>query len=477
MKLKAFMEGGNVDAYEYLGWVPCVSGHIDFGLMHVGLHGTFMPSEDLFQKPEEDKKRTAINYAASGRADGHHRRIVLQSWVDWKDYYDTERDGKVRVVVAAEVNATDDLDARCCEGYVLMYPKSYKQSRAKEDKALMDGIGRLLEPYESYKKSENSEKEEIWDRRQKALNQAWEKIRNTMTSGSPVGEEAEDVYVIKFYICSHGLVFLRYEPNSSDHEIKFATADEQYTVIRQAFYYLKYSLHTHKHHSENDALTTIVPLHSDSGDEEKAQHVSLKLIGQLKRELTRIKRSQCEAVGEDQHSALGIIGYLRSLIETCHEGGMLSKRLRNRESKWLEGVRLSFNAQSERSGNNDSDIKNSFQRGIQIASIFVALLSFTAFTWFNINRTKVSHEGSNTYPLPWPLSSFEMSGESSGLLTLFSLFLAVVVIVSSVFYVASRTSNDLATLRVVYRRGWFGVLFPPVVLMAVFALGYWLVVS
>jgi hypothetical protein len=126
--------------YQFIGWIPCVTGHLDFSLMSVGLHGTFMPDhtgfwQSVFNRPEEDKKRDRVNYTFDGLRGGHTRRITLQSWVDWRDH--GTGDGKARVIVSAEAAKSDNLDERSLSGRMLIYPRAYKNDHQVEHNSIM----------------------------------------------------------------------------------------------------------------------------------------------------------------------------------------------------------------------------------------------------------------------------------------------------------------------------------------------------
>jgi len=67
------------EPYSFVGWIPCVNGHLDFGLIRPGIRG------GLTKEEIKDKKISAISYSPIGQNDNHTRRIALQSWVNWQD--------------------------------------------------------------------------------------------------------------------------------------------------------------------------------------------------------------------------------------------------------------------------------------------------------------------------------------------------------------------------------------------------------
>jgi len=124
---------------------------------------------------------------------------------------------------------------------------------------------------------------------------------------------------------------------------------EKYLITRQSYYYLKYSLHSHKHHQvEQDSLTTIVPYYTSLAGRRDA---ALKLLCQLKRELTHIKRTLTQEQRLYSDDALGMLSYTGSLLTTLHSCGMIDDNLYQRESSYIESLRSSFQTQESRSKN------------------------------------------------------------------------------------------------------------------------------
>lgn len=65
--------------YSYSGWIPCINGHLDFSLAKVGIKGGFTNAD------YKDGKVVEKNYSLDSLSDSHHRGVVLQSKVDWRD--------------------------------------------------------------------------------------------------------------------------------------------------------------------------------------------------------------------------------------------------------------------------------------------------------------------------------------------------------------------------------------------------------
>lgn len=323
----------------HVAWVPCVSGHLDFALMRVGLEG----AQD--KKGERDEPNFSVNYVSDGARGGHQRNILLESWVDWRD--SDEGDGKFRVVLAAKSNYSRDLDRRSLRGQVFIYPKSYEHG------ALAPKAEKLLSDIRGLHKNllKTDDKLYDWSENQAELNKIFDNIKKTIDVSAPFGfpddvdndTPIQHQYVVDFWVSHNGITFMGLREKK--HEKAFDVSDEvRYTVIRQAFYYIKYGLHTHKHHDfERDALTTVVPIHNSP-----LSDIWLQLVGQLKRELVRIKRAYSIAENsirvDDVHSAEGILAYSRTLITQLKHRKFLANELASRELRSLDGVQESLNA-------------------------------------------------------------------------------------------------------------------------------------
>lgn len=338
-----YSEGQDPFSPSHVAWVPCVSGHLDFALMRVGLEG----AQD--KKGERDEPNYSVNYVSDGSRGGHKRNIVLESWVDWRD--SDVGDGKFRVVLAAQSNYSRNLDQRSLRGQVFIYPKSY------ENGALEPVAKKLLSDIRKLHCSllQTDDDPDDWCKNQAELNSAFEKIKKSIDVSAPFGfpdsvdndTPMQHQYVVDFWVSHNGITFMGLR--EKNHKKAFDVSDEvRYTIIRQAFYYIKYGLHTHKHHDfERDALTTVVPINGCTFSD-----IWLQLVGQLKRELVRIKRAYSIAENsirvDDVHSAEGILAYSRTLITQLQHRGFLTDKLAERELRSLNGVQESLNAHVNR---------------------------------------------------------------------------------------------------------------------------------
>lgn len=361
--------------YTHIGWIPCISGHIDFSLMKVGLVGNFIANKI-------DQNPISINFAASGLPDNHVRRVVMQSWVDWRDKL--EGDGEFRVIVVAEGSESRDLDGRNLCGSLLMFPKAYSKQWVEHHDSLLRKVHHLKKLYQAYRSTEPSQTSDTftWLQCQAKLNDHWLNLTRTLAKENLFGRDGNEVYRVDFKVDHFGFTLLEYR-NTAIDLIDPIADEEKYIIIRQAFYYIKYSLHKHKHHvEESDALTTIVS-YSDA----TSKAVATQLLGQLKRELVRIKRTQRQNFRrQDDSEAMGILGYMRSLLSSCYDNQFINNKIRLRELGWIEGMERSFTAQNERIGNHIGRRNTVDQGARQWVAYLLAFIAASTLVWFNIHK-------------------------------------------------------------------------------------------
>lgn len=308
--------------FTHLGWVPCLNGHLDFGLMRPGIQGGFTNNT-------LDLKTSCINFAYAGNADSHARKIILQSKVDWRDKKPAEEyDGLYRIIVMAKVRTADNMDERKLTGAIYIYrPAIFEQTSANKSipwlKIIHESNNSLL-AWKEKKLHEN------WPATQQRLNKLYTELEKELNRRS---KEQNHFWKLGFEIESNGLLSIENRTILS----KGFTESEAYIIARQAYYYLKYSLHHHKHHDQQaDSLTTLIPI--------KNQHDHLKIICQLKRELTHIKRTlqNTDIVAIDE--AQGILSYANSFLATLEEGKKLPIEIIMREREYLHAQASSFEA-------------------------------------------------------------------------------------------------------------------------------------
>lgn len=315
--------------YQYLGWIPCISGHLDFGLMKPGIAGGFT------NKKIRDDKNTRVNFGYLAEKDHHARRIMLQSRVNWRDRLPVDKyDGSFRVFVLAESPESACMDSRQLCGSLYIYPTGEQEANKQENhkKPWFSEIHKAKEIYDQSNGQVNG-----WEEPRQALNQCYDNLFHEL--------ESAGFWRVDFKVTCGGLVFL----NTPTETYRGISDQEKYLITRQAYYYIKYSLHSHKHHQvEQDSLTTIVPYDSSTDGKRDA---ALKMLCQLKRELTHIKRTLTQEQMLYSDDALGILSYMGSLLTTLHYSSLIDEGLYRREENYIASLRSSFQTQESRSKN------------------------------------------------------------------------------------------------------------------------------
>lgn len=347
--------------YTHIGWIPCINGHLDYGLMSPGISGSFT------NKKLQDPRTTKINYGFLRQYDHHARRIILQSKLDWKDSNTKGCDGQFRVIVAAETNESENLDERNLTGKLFIYPLVQEPELTENGESLLPWFEHIHKAKPLHKKICSKLTTGEWVDIQTELNQHYDSVVNELSENFD-GYIDQHFYEVSFSVDPRGFTKLKLTNHLSE-----VAENKAYLALRQAFYYIKYSLHAHKHHYiEEDSLTTIVPYKASS-----PESVGLKLLGQLKRELTSIKRTYSsggqKAFGEEQ----GIISYMNSLCASLKSAKYLEPSTYKREKEYLSSLSNSFYVQSgkrDKRDKSESDIRNTYRTYVAWAFSLVSIL-------------------------------------------------------------------------------------------------------
>lgn len=363
--------------YSHIGWIPCINGHLDFGLMVPGIVGSFT-NDSL-----KDLKTTSINYGYLYRDSHHARKIILQSKVDWKDNNNKDFNGDFRVILLAKANESDNLDKRTLSGSIYIYPLN-SEPPLDEGKSSLSWFEPIHSANDSLKQYRvNNIKN--WENVRKKLNSDYLSLNHALNNfaNNPIKEH---FYKINFEVNASGLTKLSLACTDTVN----IQNTEKYLVIRQAFYYVKYSLHSHKHHfAQEDSLTTVIPIETD---QKLNFQTGLRLLGQLKRELTSIKRTYSNGGNRTFCDEQGILAYMSSFCVSLKRDGYLCEELYNREIEYLKSVKTSFSVQTDKQdkrSNRIEEIKSTYRA-------YVALgLSLISVVWFTVVKNFINYADNN----------------------------------------------------------------------------------
>lgn len=359
--------------YSHVGWIPCINGHLDFGLMVPGIQGSFTTNE------LSDLKTSKINYGFLKQQNHHARRIVLQSKVDWRDTKNDSHDGSFRVILLAEAIKSEDLDNRVLKGEIFIYPLALEPELTQDGKIELpwfDKIHSMNKALEQYKANSS---EILWENTRSSLNALYSDTLIALGEEGP-NQIRSNFFRVAFIVDPHGFTELRFVQN----QVSNLSQQQKYVLLRQAFYYIKYSLHSHKHHyAKEDSLTTIVPIDSPSKGPSKVE--ALKMLGQLKRELTNIKRTYSNGGNKVYGEEQGIIAYMNSLCASLRSKNYLDEDIFKRETLYLSSLSKSFSVQVEKREKKEKctdDIKSVYRVYVAWALSLISVIWLTSFRGF-----------------------------------------------------------------------------------------------
>ena len=324
--------------YQYVGWIPCVTGQICYSF-----------AESSFGK--ENSCQCFNKKIIPNDRNSTHRRVILTSEVDWKDRKDHLADGDWQVIVIAETNIEKEL-----MGDVYIVPVEKRNS--------------ITEVLEDFRTLRSNYEDDEFD---------FDKLSSKLKSKIDGNKEPE-LYRISFKVAETGLTYLKVIKGGDGQEKE----NDDYVLCRQSFYYLKYSLHRHKHHPNSlDSLVTIHPTTLGS------DRIGKTLIFDSKQSLIDIKREQDHLKRTIEFNFLGIASYMRSLLEACKKDKLISDPEYAVELIYIRNTEESYRALSDKKEKLDS-----YQSGARIEARQVILLFFAILA-------------------PWVITSKQLNGQSS----------------------------------------------------------------
>ena len=327
----------------------------------------------------EDKCTSNINYGYIKQLDHHARRIIIQSKVDWRDTDHDDYDGQFRVILVAQSDESANLDDRNLKGKIVIYPTS-EEAENREDREKLpwfELIHTAKSKLEIYKSSRDQ-----WENSRKELNEKYDELDRFLTHNNMKNHINNHFHAVHFEVSPQGFAKLGIDSDETSID-----EEEKYVVLRQAFYYLKYSIHFHKHHHQKeDSLTTIIPLEQCGEcdackDKEKCVKSNniegLKMLGQLKRELTHLKRTYSSGGQKAYGEELGILSYMGSLCASLKHANYLCNDTYERECKYIDSLTSSFNVQANKRDKSEKcieDINSTYRTYVAWAFSFISIL-------------------------------------------------------------------------------------------------------
>lgn len=264
-----------VKKFEFLSWIPCVSGTLGFDRVGASLGASILKPKSLIIKDDKQNQRGYVRLASTH---------------DWTDEKRNNSDGNFHTLLIGYY----DLDEEVFFGKILFVPDDRKESFESSKKIAIEVFEIKQDSLVSHSGYE-------------AISNEMEKIVKDVTIGA---------WVTDLKIQSNGLTELSII-GKTDH-------DEVLTAAQWSYYYTKYAFHKHQHHLHGvDSLVTVYPNNYKAG---------LRILSGLKFAVTDIKRHS-EATPQVRLSkrecknlqrAAGIAAYAKSLVEALKLNNHLS---------------------------------------------------------------------------------------------------------------------------------------------------------
>lgn len=306
------------DEYDFVGWVPCISGYLLFEYTCCVL------------AENDDEVYSEINHLELDVDDKECRHIIVSSGVNWKDGK-THLKGRYRVVLLASV----PMKAEQLEGQVYIIPRDnneWEKGCITED---------LCSLNELTLKGED-------------IKAKFADLKNKLDA-----IQSDKVFITNFKLIRSGFLFLRY--NKKNSLPKWETSA---VIARQSYYYVKYTFHKHAHHDKSaESLTTTFSLPDDN------LAIGILLSNDLKRSLVQLKRDFNGSNYRLLLQAKGIVSYAKSLLLSCKKENFISKDQYADEKAYIENLGESLEVTAKK-------IENQIATDEKISSNFRAILIF-----------------------------------------------------------------------------------------------------
>lgn len=386
----------SIQEYEYLGWIPCVVGRLDFSKTS---------TEQLkYDKPDS----ICLSYMDQHNAPirGHRTRYnVTSSVCDWKDRKDPNNkfSGIFRFLTVFTTQPNGD-----ATGQAFLWAQKEETKSPHIEKEVLKPLRTLQNQVSNYEKSLRTSQ---YDPTQKLGS---EFVENTIRDACDAitrlnsNELKHRIIVVNFHIASNGLTVLKTEvrdgvDNSEDEARRKEAEHSSFISAKQAFIYLKYTLHTHKHHPEQEDRLTIVH-YIDKGN---TGDLGLKLIEDLRRSAIEIKGTAIKNEPSAEHLLHGFISYTKSLIEALNEKGLISKETASIKKSFFDNMLGSWEsiiqkAKEQKEQNKERKAKETKAIDDSLQAISMLLATISVF-FVGIKFTLGSVSGCSPSEISWAL--------------------------------------------------------------------------
>jgi len=391
-------------AHRYIGWVPCLAGHLFFRYTSNGL-GLFDNSV------KNELKREKISDSAQ------ERLIVATSVVNLKDSGKADENGLFRIVLIAKEEKKEYISSYLQGELFFIHIKENKEQNKifsdfdnKTTNELFNDYGiatsqQISETFDYLKNNPANTKNNLLttpkepNKRNHLLISNLKKLENSKI----YKEQGGYVTRIFFHITSTGMAHIAFQETAITYKLnnkinircihtggkteEKAQENSKRLFCEQAFYHLKYTLHNHTHHhNDNDSLTTIHCYRNTKA------HNGEFLINDLRKALVEIKRSN----GRIFYDSAGISTYGKSLVLSCEREQYLKTEKTQNHLAYFENQTESIRLRQEKREQEELNFQIRILRPLplgnilQITSVLISLFSLMIISHNYINQKEIS---------------------------------------------------------------------------------------
>lgn len=358
--------------YDYIGWIPCICGRLNY------------KNATADTALGNVKKAQSVNikmYPQNIADDDFIRALAVTSTVNWRDRTDKSYDGKYKVMAVGKTDSYHEHSFFKLK--VAILPAQYERSHFDKERALFDSF------YACHLDDRKDQQDQplaarIASRRTaqafRALQQAL--AINTSVIENDAKELCDNYFLVEALLHPNGLIACRYIDDPTRDTVQkqanlSAYKTTKHTIIRQAFYYLKYVFHQHKHHpQDDDSVCTIFPKPAARGPNSQGHNIKQigpTLVGNLIQVLTQYRRHTDRFSNHDLHHK-GLLGYARSLAKSCMRVGFYNEAAYQHQLCRLDCVEQSFTAMVDSHKEQQPPTIPLLQLALQFAMIVIVVV-------------------------------------------------------------------------------------------------------
>ncbi|MCU7870739.1 MAG: hypothetical protein KZQ98_19790 [Candidatus Thiodiazotropha sp. (ex Lucinoma borealis)] len=371
---------------KFIAWVPCLSGKLLF--RHFS-SGHPKATKTLLIKHDESIPNSNLQV----------RSVILSEDLDLKDF-NLQSDGKYQFTIAGTKLSNEGSFI----GNIFVLPQKIAKANSE-----WNNIYSELQQIQQKAKEGNHIKG--------YFKQAIDKLINF---------KHPEYYSLEYEIDEHGFTTLKYQ--TPNHSADLLDTTHIKTVTRQSFYYLKYSLHKHKHHQhDDDSLTTIHELPDDTAE------IGDLLIKDLLTSIVDLTRKFEDLGHEGLYEARGIVAYTKSLIESCHRKGFLDDKEYKHKKYYFENISSSLKIKAEKMERHAARKATAWSNARSILLFFISIVAPIMFLFRDEIIKKIKEGDPELTSISTIVNPFVWIF-SSGLHIIIALFIISIIFISYLTY-------------------------------------------